>query len=362
MRGRIGATPSPLDLDPPARELPMLVHLSRGRLEVGQAVRKSSRAEQHNVYQGFLGRLGEKQVAGHDRFRLDPISALELIWKRLTPLCHSGDEIVLGHPGYLDEPRLDLLQDLASTAKIEIAHRIPTPLALAIAAKEDQQWFAGALVIEVDEYALTLSRVEAHAGPVKLRQVRSVPQLGLRAWRERILHALADCCILQSRRDPRALPWAEQSLFDQYESLLEACAQNRIAQITLQGRDWFQNLVLAPDQVMGFCAPLLRRLVKETHEAWRDGDLVPDAILLSAPLGRLPGLVNVMRHCVEGWHEVSHPPQPTSSRPLTSLEDFGEKLFQATSGHGCPVVVLDEEAVAHSLHAMEEKQWLVVSE
>src|SRR5436305_841609 len=75
--------------------------------------------------------------------------------------------------------------------------------AAALAGHADQPWSNLALVVDVDDHALTWGAVAAEEGWARLVDFRAAPQLGLRAWKDRLLDAIADRCVRQSRRDPR---------------------------------------------------------------------------------------------------------------------------------------------------------------
>src|SRR5207247_750719 len=113
------------------------------------------------------------------------------------------------------------------------------------------------------EHALSIALVEAADHKAHLCETAVVPQLGWHAWQERLLDALADCCILQSRRDPRDSGAAEQGLYEQLGLLLDAHAQNRLAQLSIQAKNWFQNLVVPPEETAAFCRPLVGAALRE---------------------------------------------------------------------------------------------------
>ena len=66
---------------------------------------------------------------------------------------------------------------------------------------------------------------------------------------------------MQSRRDPRDSGLAEQGLYEQLAMLFDAQAQDRLVQVAIQGKSWFQNLVVTPEETRAFCAPLVEELV-----------------------------------------------------------------------------------------------------
>src|SRR5437868_2055120 len=80
---------------------------------------------------------------------------------------------------------------------------VPAPLAAAWTAFAEQPWCGPAVVLDADERALTVTGIVAEQGKLRLAGAQVLPHLGCRAWKERLLHIVADRCIQQSRRDPR---------------------------------------------------------------------------------------------------------------------------------------------------------------
>src|SRR5207248_5445530 len=107
----------------------------------------------------------------------------------------------------------------------------------------DRQETPRALINESDEGdgpgdGPTLSRVHA----------RALPNLAVRAWKARLLDAVADRCIRHSRRDPRDSSAAEQMLYEQLDGVLDACWQEQPVEVAVQGEHWCQNLTLRPEE------------------------------------------------------------------------------------------------------------------
>ena len=94
----------------------------------------------------------------------------------------------------------------------------------------------------------------------------SLPRLGLRVWRERLLNAVADRCILQSRRDPRDCPEADQTLFDHLDDVLEACRQGQTVSVGLQAASWYQSVLLQPEGVCAAVAALTRLVLEQVAD------------------------------------------------------------------------------------------------
>ena len=120
-----------------------------------------------------------------------------------------------------------------------------------------------AVVGDVDDHALTWTAVAVRDDHVAIVGERTLPQLGLRAWRSRLIDAVAERCVRQTRRDPRDSAAAEQMLFDQLDAACDSCRQGRLVELVIQSDHWFQNLMLRPEECNGFCAPLSRQAAQQ---------------------------------------------------------------------------------------------------
>jgi hypothetical protein len=123
--------------------------------------------------------------------------------------------------------------------------------------------------------------------------VQSIPALGARAWKDRLIDGIADCCIRQSRRDPRESADAEQGLYDQLDHALEAYRQGKMVELVVQAGNWFQNLFLPPADLAALCGGMVRQVVGSLRPllsaAQADGP--PQVVLASAAVARVPGVL-----------------------------------------------------------------------
>jgi hypothetical protein len=352
-RARVVAGPAgdyarPLPLEPPHPELPLAVSLAGERPEVGSAGLRLCRRAPQLCRTGLLGALGAR--ARPPAGRLDEAAALSLVLRRLARACKRTDGGVVALPAYLSGAQVARLFDRAERAGLRLLGCVSAPLALALAAHAEREWAGPALVLDADEHALTLGALDAADGQARLLATQSLPRLGLRVWRERLLNAVADRCILQSRRDPRDCPEGEQAVFDALDGLLEACRQNRAETVALQGGSWYQSLVLKPEDVVGACAGLARLALEEV-ERFRTAacaDCPPRGVLVSAAGARLPGLVAGLRARLVEW--------AAPRLDLAACEDFGEGLLdeeEAEEGPGqAEVCVLGPDAAARAAQGL----------
>jgi len=351
--GAVGDYPLALPLEPPAQDLAVALSLEKPKLiEVGAPAVRLLRQRPHLVCSNFLASLDDPtRTWAAGRHKLDSRAALMHLWQRLAPMCRPARLAAVTLPGYLGKAQAILVQQLAERAKVPLMGTVEAPLAAALAGYADQSWIGAVLVLDVDDHALTMSLIKAVDGLANVLDQRAYPQLGLRVWKDRLLNALADCCVLQSRRDPRDAPLAEQALYEQLDPLLDAAAHGRHLHLGIQATSWYQNLLIQPDQVAGFCRQFTRRLLGEM-DAMLDGlppDELPGSILLTHAAGRLPGVASILRHVADAWRDRSALP-----RPLTRLhdEDFGEDLMRESGEESPGVAILSADALARSAHAV----------
>jgi hypothetical protein len=351
--GRVGDFPTTLPLASPAAELPLCLHLGDGAPVLGAAGLGLCRRQPHQVYRSFLPALGEPADAGRRWLtrphQLDAGQALGLVLHQLYQTCRGAAGVVLALPDYLTPVQVDLATILAGQAGLPILGSLSSALALALAAHSEQAWFGTAVVVDLDDHALSLSVVQDTGGHAHLLGHMALPQLGLSAWKGRLLDALADVCILQSRRDPRESSVAEQALFDQLDGILEDSRHGRMMNVVFQTEHWYQNLVLQPEDTIGFCAPLVRQVLAELDRifqaSWPKGS--PRTLLLTAAAGLLPGLVPALQSYMGSWETLG------AAADGDTEEDFGLGLLsEGEPGEPEPVIVLSPEAAARGAHAV----------
>jgi len=349
VQGSQGDFPAALPLGADAEILPLTLCLEGRQIEVGRVGEKLRRRLPHLTCHGYLPRLGETHRWSAGKHSLDSMQALETFWRALPRTIGTRNDIVLALPGYLSRWQCDQARHLALKAGLNVMGSLPAPLAAALSSYADQQWTDSVVVVDLDEHALCLALVDATGASAHLREVRQFPQLGGHAWRERLINAVADCCVLQTRRDPRDCGQAEQGIYDQLDFLTGACVQGRLAQLTIGGSSWFQNLVIAPEETTAFCGNLVRHAVREIkHMLTSLGEHAPQAVLLTANVGRLPGLTAAISRLVDNTAET---PAGGSNRP-PSDDDFGINLLQDSGEDGCGVFTLARGAAAQGAYGL----------
>jgi hypothetical protein len=344
--GPAGEYALPVPLEPPHAELPLALSLEGGRPQVGTAGLRLCRRAPHLARTHFL-------PAQEPPGRPESDTPLSLVLRRLAVVCKRFGGGVLAIPAYLDTVQVSRLFDLAERAGLRLLGCVGAPLALALAAHAEQDWTGPALVLDADEHALSLSTVAAAEGQAHLREMRSLPRLGLRAWRERLLNAVADRCILQSRRDPRDCPEAEQALFDHLGAVMESCRQGRAVSVGLQAASWYQSVLLQPADVCAAVAALTRLALEQVAECFAaatEGG-PPGAVMVSAAAARLPGLVAGLQERLGLDGDATGEFKRGDPR---ACQDFGEGLLEAEEARERRVslVALGPDAAGRAAHGL----------
>jgi hypothetical protein len=347
----VGDFPATVLLRPSGEDLPLSISLAGSALEVGTAGLKLCRRLPHLVYQNFLAAVGETQARSRGWLqaprRLDANQAAAAVLHCLGSSLRHGDGVVVAVPDYLAAPQVELLIALAGQTHLPLIGSMSSSLAAALAAYAEQSWFGSVILIDLDDHALWLATVQEADGQAHLLDTVAYPQLSLSAWRTRLLNALADCCILQSRRDPRDCAAAEQHLYEQLEGILDDCKHGRLSNVVFQTEHWLQNLVLQPKDTEAFCAGMVRQVLigieRVFGASWAQGP--PRVVLLSAAAGILPGLAAALHALIEARFAAAQ------SRDPAAEDDFGVNLLEEGAGDVGSVVVLSPDAAARGAHS-----------
>ncbi|MFT3882614.1 MAG: hypothetical protein QM703_23545 [Gemmatales bacterium] len=270
-------TPRSIALDTTDSSLPLVISLAERRLQLGRAAQALVRKQPHQVIERFLPYLGSDRVWQHRRHALDARESLAFVFSKLREKLPAKS---LFHvvPSYWNREQAALLEDQTRQSGYRSLGTIKRGLALA--------GLTPGVTIDVDSHAATVShtRVQSRSGSLQLEQVQSLADLALPIWCERIAAQVANRCMRDSRRDPRAQSDTDQQLYDQILEKLYDWSSHQDARIELKHGDWQSEVLVPVDEVLSVCAPLAQRLaqfvlVKSDAEGWF---LSPEATRLPA--------------------------------------------------------------------------------
>lgn len=290
--GTVGEPPAICSLDGKHEDLPLAVSLQGRTPEVGRAGLALARRSPHLACLHFLPELGRPRRWGSERHHLSADQAFDLVLGRLELAEHRCGGLVLVLPPYLTPDQVNGVANAVQEAGLPLLGSISALLAACLLSFADRTDPKPVVVIDSDDHVLTMATVASVDGRAHVLDTRVLPALSLRAWKERLLTAVAERCIRQSRRDPRDSALAEQALYDGLESVLDGCRQGRLVELAIQTPQWYQNILLQPEETVRFCAGLVKSAVDSLASlvaGFRAEDF-PRSAVLTAAAGRLPGL------------------------------------------------------------------------
>lgn len=325
-------------------ELPLALSLEEKQPRVGHAGLALTRARPHLACLDFLPYLGAGRIWTGGVHRLDADRAVELVLASLARLLGRSAGISCILPAYLEEAQRVQFYRLAERAGLPLQSSLPAPVAAVLGSSLPDGEEGLILVVDVDGHALTWSIVERAAGKLRLRLVQPAPHLARGQWLRKLLDGAAGRCVRQSRRDPRDSAITEQAL---YEQLLATLSQGepRLAQFHLQGAGWYFHLMLHPDELAGFAAPLLRQSLAELDAILVALDALGTlaGVVVTHAAAGLPGLLSLLQARLHLREQAAPTPDDDS--------DYGESLLRVirTAGPLQTLTIDTPACVAHEL-------------
>jgi hypothetical protein len=285
-----GMPARPVLLGDTDEELPLAVGLEHRAPEVGPAVLRLRRRAPHQLCEGFLPALGQPRLWTSGRHKLDAAGAFAAVAEKIRSALAGTAGAAVTFPPYLAPGQVKVATGILEAAKISILGTAALPLAIAAATPDFTR--GTAVVVDVDDHAATASALVADHKHYRVLASLSVPA-GLRAWVDQLMAFVADRCIRVCRRDPRDSAAAEASLDEQLTATLAAPRSIKPLALSVRTEHWFQNLVLAPDELERACVPLARTLADGLRQVLADVP-APEVAWLTSSASRLPGLTGAV--------------------------------------------------------------------
>ena len=307
---------TPLVLDEPAEDLLLFVGLDQRMPTVGRAGYGLARRLPHAVASNFLPALTQTRDWRNGRLVVTPELALDLVFAKIRePVVAESDAVALTLPPYLTPGQVGKV--IAATVKVKLPLKGTAVGPLAVAADRAIALLTGqsaapevaapdwvvrlhpqstgpgaVVVVDADEHALTATVVAVERDRARVTGTAMWPRFSARAWKDRLLDAIADRCVRLCRRDPRDSAEAEQALFEQLDDAIDRARAGSRIHFTIRTDRWFQDVTQHPDEFDAHCAALARSAAESIRDFLASAvlDVPPRAAWLTHEAGRLPGL------------------------------------------------------------------------
>ena len=303
-------------LEDPSEEMPMFLACEKRTPEIGRAAYGLIRKMPHAVGSNFLPAVGQPREIRAGKYSFTPDALVELAFSRLrVPIAAESDSVALVLPAYLAPNQVTRAVELATRARFPLngtaaapmavaAHRAAILLAGKPQATQDKTAQSGwvvpmrpvasgpgsVLILDADEFALSASAVMVERDNAKLLASAIWPRIAVKAWKDKLLDSVSDRCVRLCRRDPRDSAEAEQSLFEQLDDALDRARAGQRVSLTIRTAHWYQDLLLQPDELEGYCSSLAQSGAEAVREMIASLPAPPRAVWLTHSAGRLPGL------------------------------------------------------------------------
>lgn len=315
----VGTKTRSVVLDDPSEELALLIACDRRTPAVGRAGYAICRTAAHAVCSNFLPAVGQPREQRFGRHTLTADAALELVLAKVrAAIGAEADAVAMLLPSYLGPKQVTKTVLVASRAKLPlkgtasaglvlVAERAAavltgkpaagaTPAVGVVPIRPPAAGAGSAVVVDADEFALSACVVGVARDTARVAASACWPRLGVKAWNEKLLDAVADRCVRLCRRDPRDSAAAEQSLFEQLADALDWARGGHRVRLNVRTAHWYQDVVQEPEEFEGYCAALARQAAESVRELITGAGLPlpPRVVWLTHAAGRLPGLVRAV--------------------------------------------------------------------
>lgn len=306
-------------LEDPNEELLLFVALDRRTADVGRVGYALCRRMPHAVCSNFLPALTQPRDWRAGRHVMTPEAALDLTLNKLRgPVAAESEAIVLALPAYLGPAQVTKLVAAATRAKIPLKGTVVGPLALVadraaavltgkpvapevaspdvVPLRPTANGPGVVAVIDADEFAVSAVVISVERDRVKVLASTCWPRFAVKAWKDKLLDAVADRCVRLCRRDPRDSADAEQALFEQFDDALDRTRAGQRVNLTLRTKHWFQDVIQQPEDFDGHCAALARGAAESIRDFLSESGLPihPRAVWMTHEAGRLPGFARAI--------------------------------------------------------------------
>src|SRR5262245_11019097 len=169
--------PRTIPLDDPHEELPLAVSLEKSTPEVGRAALSLVRKLPHLACLDYLNDLGSLREFKHGRYTISAAGLLDLVLRRIRAASPNPEHVTLTLPVHLTNAQAAILNQLLERAKLPCRGTVALPLALLAATDATHRRPPSALVVDLDDHALSASLVACEAHQVRMLGKSVQPRL-----------------------------------------------------------------------------------------------------------------------------------------------------------------------------------------
>jgi hypothetical protein len=255
------------------------------RLLVGESARQQARLDPRHTTNQFWHRLSTDPVPHpHPSARsLADLAHAHLLELWAEPRGDADEEVIFTLPGTLEREQIALLLGIARECPFRAVGLVDASVAATAGRQPDVPAVTHVDALLHEAVVTTLTG----DGAWQRTRVVDVPNLGLASLREAWINVIADTFVRETRFDPLHDASTEQTLFDRLDEWIDALAGRAEIDLELQTSSQFHRVSMSRQRLVDKAAPRFALLADAVAEALP----VEGSVLVSAALGRLPGLL-----------------------------------------------------------------------
>lgn len=288
--------------------------LNNDRLTTGNEAFMHARINPRNIHHRFWSNLSVDTLP--DR-RFSHLSAADLVSAQLEQLWRAVDgsdgELVVAVPPYMTSQSLGLFLGICGELNIPVAALVDG----AVAATRRE--YSGAVPVHIDMglHSASVSRL-AQPDFVQSEQTEILESCGVFALYDIWINTVAEAFVQQSRFDPLHTAETEQMVLNQLGGWLAESTRKDVVPLELHHRGADYTAELESLTLIAAAGPIYETIASKLRALYRAED-VP-AIQVSDRIGRLPGLVDMLKARVGGEVYVLEP-GATARGAISRLRD-----------------------------------------
>lgn len=284
-------------LEPGQDGLKLALRVEGKKLILGHTAWQQRRLAPHLVVPSFIPHFGDDTMRWRlGRHQTTPGDAVKLLLTAVKERLAGQRRLLVTLPSTWTNEQAKRLRQMLTGAGFEVLGLLPRELLAGLdSSSGEAAWKHEAVVVGADEHSFAAAILRPTVTDLRQVAVKSVPRLARSYWRERLIDRVARRCVATERRDPRALPEAEQLLYDQSDGWFTALGQGNgvVAEAYLSHRALPCKIPLTATNAAEECGDLATAAataVLSLHQRCVRPEL-GGTLFLTPEAAELPGLV-----------------------------------------------------------------------